>query len=220
MAVFQHPQPALVFIVPCLTLSLLGNQWLERRLPMGSYSTAVMTKVGNSQVIWIDALISQIQLIFHLPSHFLLLFAVWDLLEFGSTCSGMGGRTCLSVLAVFNWAWLFAARLQNLWRWIRSPNNNGVAELLDLGVDHAIDAINPHQRRIMSGLSQAEPLVQAMRQLPHLLGVALKALQKQLALSRSQILQQAMRLLLKLLDIPLRKKVVWLLYYFGLPLLI
>ena len=60
----------------------------------------------------------------------------------------------------------------------------------------------------MSGLSQAEPLVQAMRQLPHLLGVALKALQKQLALSRSQILQQAMRLLLKLLDIPLRKKVV------------
>lgn len=51
MSVFNHPQPALVFIVPSLSLSLLANKWLERRLPMSSYSTQVMTIVETSSQI-------------------------------------------------------------------------------------------------------------------------------------------------------------------------
>ena len=44
MFVFKHAQPALVFIVPLLTLSLLANTFLVNRLPICSYNTKAMIK--------------------------------------------------------------------------------------------------------------------------------------------------------------------------------
>ena len=42
--VFKHPQPALVFIVPCLTISLLINACCEKRIPMLKYNSSAMAK--------------------------------------------------------------------------------------------------------------------------------------------------------------------------------
>jgi minor histocompatibility antigen H13 len=42
--VFEHPQPALVFIVPCLVASLAFNSCFGKRLPLWSYSSSAMAK--------------------------------------------------------------------------------------------------------------------------------------------------------------------------------
>ena len=44
MFMFKHAQPALVFIVPLLTISLIANKLLRNRLPLWSYNTKAMVK--------------------------------------------------------------------------------------------------------------------------------------------------------------------------------
>lgn len=44
MFIFKHAQPALVFIVPVLTLSILINKMLGSRLSLYSYNTQAMVK--------------------------------------------------------------------------------------------------------------------------------------------------------------------------------
>lgn len=46
--VFEHPQPALVFIVPCLTISLLANRCLGERIPLLRYNSSAMAKSEES----------------------------------------------------------------------------------------------------------------------------------------------------------------------------
>jgi minor histocompatibility antigen H13 len=41
---FERPQPALVFIVPSLTMSLAANRCFERRLPLCKYHSSAMAK--------------------------------------------------------------------------------------------------------------------------------------------------------------------------------
>lgn len=59
-----------------------------------------------------------------------------------------------------------------------------------------------------------------MRQLAHLLGIVLESLQQMQTLMMSQLLQQLMRLLLKTLNIPPRKKVLRPVHNLCLPLLL
>lgn len=42
--VFDHAQPALVFIVPCLTISLFFNRLLGKRIPLLKYNSSTMAK--------------------------------------------------------------------------------------------------------------------------------------------------------------------------------
>ena len=52
MFLFSRPQPALVFIVPSLTLSLLFNPCFGNRFPLKEYNSSAMTKNNqHSQVI-------------------------------------------------------------------------------------------------------------------------------------------------------------------------
>lgn len=51
MFIFKHAQPALVFIVPILSLSLLANRMLGSRLPLFSYNTQVMVKSEQTNQI-------------------------------------------------------------------------------------------------------------------------------------------------------------------------
>jgi minor histocompatibility antigen H13 len=47
---FEKPQPALVFIVPCLSVALGFNLCLKERVPIWSYSSSAMAKsVGSMQ---------------------------------------------------------------------------------------------------------------------------------------------------------------------------
>ena len=46
--VFNHPQPALVFIVPCLSLSLLFNKCLGNKLSLFQYDSSTMSKSEES----------------------------------------------------------------------------------------------------------------------------------------------------------------------------
>ena len=51
MFIFQHAQPALVFIVPVLTLSIVINRVLGTRLSLYSYNTQAMVKSEQSSQI-------------------------------------------------------------------------------------------------------------------------------------------------------------------------
>ena len=42
--VFKHAQPALVFIVPCLTSSLVFNRCFGKRIPLWTYNSSTMAK--------------------------------------------------------------------------------------------------------------------------------------------------------------------------------
>ena len=42
--VFKHAQPALVFIVPCLSVSLVANKFLGKRIPLWKYNSSTMAK--------------------------------------------------------------------------------------------------------------------------------------------------------------------------------
>jgi len=46
--VFKHPQPALVFIVPCLTISLLVNLCWNKRISLLKYNSSAMAKSEES----------------------------------------------------------------------------------------------------------------------------------------------------------------------------
>lgn len=49
--VFEHPQPALVFIVPCLSLSVLANLCWKGRIPMRKYNTSAMARSEDSLAV-------------------------------------------------------------------------------------------------------------------------------------------------------------------------
>ena len=45
---FERPQPALVFIVPCLSLALVANRCFERQLSLWKYHSSAMAKSEES----------------------------------------------------------------------------------------------------------------------------------------------------------------------------
>jgi hypothetical protein len=51
MLILEHAQPALVFIVPILTLSIAINKTLGSRLSVYNYSTQAMVKSEQSSQI-------------------------------------------------------------------------------------------------------------------------------------------------------------------------
>lgn len=55
MYLMERPQPALVFIVPCLSISLLINKCLgSNRLPLCKYNSSTMAKSQqNGQRVWL-----------------------------------------------------------------------------------------------------------------------------------------------------------------------